>query len=120
MTPKLPFVLLKTTAGLGLLFSLIAYQYDLRTAAAFIGACVAGWLNVFGVLHALVAVARRTPVTRRTWLVAIVALLFDALLIFFGHGLVLAFATGGLLLIDALVLRFAGEPIGHKVIASEP
>ena len=120
MTPKLPFVLLKTTAGLGLLFALIAHQYDLRTAAAFISTCVAGWLNVFGVLHALVAAARHTAVSGRTWLVALVALVFDVLLIFFGYGLVLALTTAGLLLIDALVLRFAGHPIGHKVIASEP
>ena len=111
---------LKAAAGLALLFVLIAYFYHLDTAVAFISSAVAGWLNVFGIFHALLAAARRAVVGGRTQLVIVAALLLDALIIFFGYGLVLALITGCLLLIDALILRFAGEPIGHKVIASEP
>ena len=112
--------LLKTVAGPALLFAVIAYSYDLRTATAFIGSCIAGWLNVFGIFHAVLAAAKRLPVSGATLFVILVALLCDALIVLSGYALVLALVTGCLLLIDALVLRFSGEPIGHRFRASEP
>ena len=111
---------LKATGGLALIFAIAAYRYDLRTAVAFVTSCFAGWLNVFGALHAFLAFVRRQPISAGTSVAVGTALILSVALAFFGYWLVLALTTACVLLIDAAVLRFAGPPIGHKVAAGEP
>jgi hypothetical protein len=111
---------LKTTFGLTLIFAIAAYRYDLRTALAFVSSCLAGWLNVFGALHAFLALVRHQPVSVGTSVAVGIALILSVALAFFGYWLLLALTTSCVLLIDAAVLRFAGPPIGQKVVAGEP
>ena len=111
---------LKVIATLLLLFALVTYKYDLRTATAFIASCIAGWLNVFGIFHALLSAYRRIPISGMTLFVILVALAVDGLLGILGYAAALALVTSCLLFGDAVVLRFAGPPIGHSSKASEP
>ena len=105
----------KAIGGVALLFALVFYRHDLLTATAFIGAGIIGWLNIFGILHALLSLMRRQRVTAATWAVCAGAMAGSLLLVYFGFGAPLALTTTSFLVIDALALRFHADPIGYRL-----
>jgi hypothetical protein len=111
---------LRVTGGLAVVFAIATYRYDTSTALAFVASCLAGWLNVFGILHAGLAALRREPLSLGTWVALGTALVLGFGLALSGYWLLLALTTSCILLIDAVVLRFSGPPIGYKGAASEP
>ena len=110
--------ILKNGSGLALIFVLAAYQADSRIAAWFLASGIVGYLNDFGVIHTVLSTFKGEKVGYRTLLLVLVALLGNAVILFYGYGIVVALTTACFLALDAIVLRFAGPPIG--VPSSEP
>lgn len=103
---------LQTALSLVFLFLLTAYQGGIGTAACFVTSLIAGWMNVFAVLHGLLALAKGNRVSGWTWLISTVTIIVDCLLIYLGQVVIVALATSCCLVIDAVVLGFSGQPTG--------
>jgi len=104
--------LLKIVGYLALLFVVATYAADVHIALVFVSSGVLGYLNILGILHAAISRYKGYAVGRLSILIVFAALLGDTLVIFSGYGVVLALTTTCFLLIDALVLRFQGLPVG--------
>lgn len=92
--------------GVVLLFAIVAYTVDIRTAAWFIACSVVGYFNAFCVFRSVLALVRRKSISTRNGICSALALCASCAIVFAGYGMVLVLATSAFILIDALVLKF--------------
>lgn len=92
--------------GVLLLFAVVAYTVNIRTAAWFIACSVVGYFNAFYVFRSVLALARMKSGDVRSWFLSALALCASGVIVFAGYGMVLVLATSAFILIDALVLKF--------------
>lgn len=96
----------RTGLGVLLLFAIVAYTVDIRTAAWFISCSVVGYFNAFYLFRSVLALARRKGVVARNWFLSALALCASGVIVFAGYGMVLVLATSAFILIDAFALNF--------------
>lgn len=97
---------LRIAAGIALLFTLIAWKRGISVAAIVIACFAAGYATEFYLFRCVLAVLRRKAMPIGTIDIALSTIVVDAMLAYFGFGILLAMAVGMFLLMDGLVLRF--------------
>jgi hypothetical protein len=95
-----------------LLFLLVAYTSGLSVAAVFVTAGVVGYLNAFAGFRAVLSLLQRHRLANATIALAAVGVVGSIALCTAGYWAPLAICTGSFLVIDAVALRFRGQPVG--------
>ena len=101
-----------TGAHVVLLFALVAAFYGLKIAALFTLSGMLGYLNAFAAFRSLLAMVGQRNVSRRTAALVALTTIGSVALGWFGNWAALAICTLSFIVIDAVVLRFAGPPVG--------
>jgi hypothetical protein len=104
--------LLIVGAHVVLLFALVAAFHGFKVAALLTLSGLLGYLNAFAAFRAVLAVLGRRHVSRRTVALGALATTGSVALGWFGYWAALAICTLSFIFIDAVVLRFAGPPVG--------
>ena len=94
------------------LFGLVAAFNGPKVAALLTLSGFLGYLNAFAAFRTALAVLGRRQVSRRTVAVVALATTGSVALGWFGYWAPLAICTLSFIFIDAVVLRFAGPPVG--------
>jgi len=101
-----------TLGHVALLFLVVALFRGVFDAVIFTLAGIFGYLNAFAGFRSFLAVIRRRHVSRNTAALVAFAAIGSIALAWSGHWPALAICTLSFLIMDAVVLRFSGPPVG--------